>query len=1013
MNEITNNNEQKGSVLILGAGVGGMQAALDLANGGFKVHLVQKDSAIGGTMSMLDKTFPTGDCAMCMISPRMVEVGGNPNIELHTLSEITDINGEAGNFTASILQQPRYVDPDKCTGCGICEEKCPKWVMSEFEHGLSKRKAIYSIIPQAVPNTKVIDAENCTYFKRGKCRVCEKFCDANAIDFSDTEKSYDLNVGSVILSPGLSTYNPESRQEFGYNRWKNVVTSIQFERILSASGPYQGEIVRPSDNAHPQKIAWIQCVGSRDSHNANPWCSSVCCMYATKQAIVAKEHDANIQPSIFYIDMRSFGKDFDKYIEQAKNVNNVVYKRSMISAVEEEVDTNNLILRYIGENGEPVDETFDLVVLSVGLEPNSDTTQFFQRLGIEAKADGFPSTSALNPVETSRKGIFVLGTYQQPKDIPETVVQGSATAAKAMTLLNEARGSEIVSKEYPSQTDIEDDELRIGIFVCSCGKNIGGVVDVSDVEKYAATLPGVAYATWNLFSCSEDALTQMKKAIQEHKLNRVVVASCSPQTHQPLFMETLEACGLNKYLFDMANIRNLNSWVHGNVPQEATDKAKDLIRMAVGRASRLFPLYEKQIPVIPKALVVGGGVSGLTASLSLADQGYEVYLIEREAELGGLARRLRKTMEGVDLQAYLHELINKVTDHPNIQVLTQAMVVGFTGFKGNFSTEILVGPAMYSRKLEHGATIIATGANEYTPHEYSYGQSDNVFTQIELESRLEEKGSSDLSKVVMIQCIGSRNEEYPICSRVCCQTAIKNALTIKRQNPNTEVHVLYRDIRTYGFSEYYYAQAREAGVRFHPFTPDNPPRVETSENQLHVFFDDQLLDRTIQLDADLLALSAGLRAEDTEELSSILKLARNVEGYFLEAHVKLRPVDMPTDGVFVCGTAHSPMLISESVSQALAAVSRANAILSQPYLTLSAVTAKVIQENCTACLVCARACPYGVPYINEDGVSEIDPALCQGCGICAAECPAKAIELNWYEDTQILSQIDSLLEDML
>lgn len=736
-------------------------------------------------------------------------------------------------------------------------------------------------------------------------------------------------------------------------------------------------------------------------------------MYATKQAIVAKEHDANIQPSIFYIDMRSFGKDFDKYIEQAKNVNNVVYKRSMISAVEEEVDTNNLILRYIGENGEPVDETFDLVVLSVGLEPNSDTTQFFQRLGIEAKADGFPSTSALNPVETSRKGIFVLGTYQQPKDIPETVVQGSATAAKAMTLLNEARGSEIVSKEYPSQTDIEDDELRIGIFVCSCGKNIGGVVDVSDVEKYAATLPGVAYATWNLFSCSEDALTQMKKAIQEHKLNRVVVASCSPQTHQPLFMETLEACGLNKYLFDMANIRNLNSWVHGNVPQEATDKAKDLIRMAVGRASRLFPLYEKQIPVIPKALVVGGGVSGLTASLSLADQGYEVYLIEREAELGGLARRLRKTMEGVDLQAYLHELINKVTDHPNIQVLTQAMVVGFTGFKGNFSTEILVGPAMYSRKLEHGATIIATGANEYTPHEYSYGQSDNVFTQIELESRLEEKGSSDLSKVVMIQCIGSRNEEYPICSRVCCQTAIKNALTIKRQNPNTEVHVLYRDIRTYGFSEYYYAQAREAGVRFHPFTPDNPPRVETSENQLHVFFDDQLLDRTIQLDADLLALSAGLRAEDTEELSSILKLARNVEGYFLEAHVKLRPVDMPTDGVFVCGTAHSPMLISESVSQALAAVSRANAILSQPYLTLSAVTAKVIQENCTACLVCARACPYGVPYINEDGVSEIDPALCQGCGICAAECPAKAIELNWYEDTQILSQIDSLLEDML
>jgi heterodisulfide reductase subunit A-like polyferredoxin len=582
-----------------------------------------------------------------------------------------------------------------------------------------------------------------------------------------------------------------------------------------------------------------------------------------------------------------------------------------------------------------------------------------------------------------------------------------------MALLSEARGTEAVVKEQPPEKDITEEEPRIGVFVCHCGINIASVVDVKGVAEYAETLPHVVYAGNDLFTCSQDSQEKMKELIEEHRLNRIVVSACSPKTHEPIFQDTMEACGLNKYLFEMANIRNQDSWVHSESHEKATDKANELVRMAVARAATLHPLYEKQIPVNQKGLVIGGGVAGMNAALGLADQDFEVVLVEKEAELGGLANRLTATIEGADVSDYLDGLIKKVTDHTKIQVLTNALIISFTGSQGNFTTEILVGPQMVQRKIDHGAVIVATGANEYQPKEFLYGENPRVMTQLELAERLQKGEAGDAAKVVMIQCVGSRNEDNPNCSRICCQSAIKNALQIKKINPEADIFILYRDIRTYGLLEDYYAEARRHGILFFPFDPEDPPVVESFEDGVQVSFKDQMLDRPIKVKADLLALSAGMVAEDTEELSSILKLARNPEGFLMEAHVKLRPVDMATEGIFLCGTAHSPKLLSETISQAYAAAARATTFLSQTELTLSAVTARVEAEKCASCLVCVRSCPYNVPKINEEGVSEIDAATCHGCGICAAECPAKAIQLSWYEDDQILCKVDALLEGVL
>lgn len=997
-----------GAVLVAGGGVGGMQAALDLAEAGYLVHFLQKESAVGGTMAMLDKTFPTGDCAMCMISPRMVEVARQENIRLHTLARVEELRGEAGDFTAVVRQRPRYVDPDKCTGCGICEQRCPRYVASEFEQGMGRRKAIYAIMAQAVPSTRVIDRDSCLYFQRGKCRACEKFCPAEAINFEDTEKRYELRVGAVLLSPGLAPYDPGRRQELGYNRWGNVVTSLQFERMLSASGPTRGEVERPADGRHPARIAWIQCVGSRDPHNANPWCSSVCCMYATKQSLVAKEHDPELETTIFFMDMRAFGKDFDKYVTKARDEYGVRFQRAMISAVREDPATGDPVLRYADEDGVLRDEAFGLVVLSIGLQPHADARELAAAMGIETDEHGFTATSPFDPVRTSREGVFVLGTSQAPKDIPETVVQGSAAAGRAMALLREARGKEVAHRELPGERDVKGEQPRIGVFVCHCGVNIAQTVEVSRIAEAVRDLPHVVHAEDMLYSCSQDSQERIKEAVREQGLNRVLVASCTPRTHEPLFQETVRDAGLNKYLFELANIREQCAWCHMGDNERATAKALEIVRMHIAKMRHMEPVQPGSVPVTAGALVLGGGIAGMTAALSLAEQGFSVHLVEKREGLGGLLRGVRTLLGGGDVQDFLARREEAVLEHPRITVYTGDEVAATRGYVGNYRTTLVSGQG-----IDHGAIILATGGSEYQPREYGYGESERVLTQRELENRLADNAFAPGSHVAMIQCIGSREEPHNYCSRVCCQDALKNALAIKQRWPGTQVSIFYRDLRSYGLRETMYQKAREAGVLFYQFDLEEKPEADFSGEGVALRVRDRILDRTVTVQADHLVLSAGLRPHpEAQSTAEQYRIARNEDGYFLEAHVKLRPVEFPSEGLFLAGLAHAPKNLDETVGQAMAAAGRAGVLLGREELEVSGRIAKHNSERCMSCLSCFRICPFDAPYIDEEGRVRHNEIKCAGCGLCAGICPSKAYQVSHFTDEQIKAMIDAASEPL-
>ncbi len=847
-----------------------------------------------------------------------------------------------------------------------------------------------------------------------ECYQCVKACLANAVDHTQEPEILEVPVGSVILCPGSDPYDPAHLENiYHYNSSPNVLTSLEFERILSATGPTMGHLQRLSDESEPKRIAWLQCVGSRDNNQCgNSYCSSVCCMYALKDAMIAKEHaHGDLECTIFNMDIRSFGKDYEKYYNRAKDAG-IRFVRSRVHSVDVLPETGNLSIRYVDEGSSLKIEEFDMVVLSVGLQVSKDTVDLAERLGVDLKQSRFADTHPFAPVETSRAGVYACGVFQGPKDIPSSVTEAGAAAVMAASDLAEARGRDITRIQLPEELDVSEEDPRVGVFVCNCGINIGGVVDVPGVRAYAEKLPHVAYADENLFTCSQDTQEKIKEKIKEHKLNRVVVASCSPKTHAPMFMETLEACGLNPYLFEMANIRNQDSWVHSNDHDAATRKARELVRMSVARAATLKTLKSKDVPVNKQALVVGGGIAGMNAALSLARQGFPAVIVEKETELGGFARRLHHTIEGADVPAYLEKLVGEVSAHPQIRVLTGARISAFEGFKGNFVTTVANGAAGETERIAHGAIVIATGATEYRPTEFLYGQDERVMTQVELGDLLEQKEAAGLQSVVMIQCVGSRNEENVNCSRICCQNAVKNALALKKVNPEAQVYVLYRDMRTYGLLEDYYTEARKQGVIFIRFEPEAAPRVTATPEGVAVTVKDHVLQREVEIMADRLVLSAGVSAADTAEVSGIMKLNRNPEGFFIEAHVKLRPVDMPSEGVYLCGTAHGPKLISETIAQAQAAAARASTLLSKDKIKLSAITAKVDVDHCVKCLTCVRSCPFGVPQFNDkDKEVEINEALCRGCGVCTAVCPRQAINLSFYEDDQIVCKIEALLSE--
>jgi heterodisulfide reductase subunit A-like polyferredoxin len=838
-----------------------------------------------------------------------------------------------------------------------------------------------------------------------ECYECVKVCEPKAINHDTKEEKIQLNVGSVVLAPGFDEFDPTGLEEYGYRRYANVLTSIEFERMMGASGPFMGHIQRLSDGKPPRSVAFLQCIGSRDTAHGREYCSSVCCMYATKEAVIAKEHQKGLSTTIFMMDMRAYGKGFDQYYERAQARYGVRYVRARVSHVTEDAASKDLILHYEDEDGALKTERFDLVVLSVGLDPPRDAKRLADTFGIDLNTFGFSATPEFAPIVTARQGVYVAGAFQGPKDIPETVMQASAAAAKASEILYPARNTLVSEKIFPPERDVRGEPPRIGVFICHCGINIAGVVDVESVLQYTKSLPFVVYAERNLFTCAQDTQELITKKIKEHNINRVVVASCSPRTHEPLFQQTIREAGLNPYLFEMANIRDQCSWVHMEQPREATEKAKDLVRMAVEKACFLEPLERRKAAVTRAALVIGGGLAGMTAALNLANQGYHVALVEKEPELGGNLRHMYRTLSGADIQDYLKELVAKVTEHQKISVFSFASVEAVEGYIGNFESTIAHDGT--ETKFKHGVVIIATGASEKQATEYDYGTDPRIITQRQLEEMLETDTERAPENVVMIQCVGSRTEERSYCSRVCCAEAIKNALALKAKNPTANIFVLYRDMRTFGFLEQYYTRAREAGVLFIRYTPENPPRIEHKDAELVIITEDPILHETIAIPADLLVLSmATVPHQENKALAQLLKVPLNNDGFFLEAHMKLRPVDFATDGIFLCGMAHAPKLIDEAIAQAEAAAARAGVVLSKNFIETEALVSHIDERKCKGCGLCVEMCAYKAIEIDEEKhVAVVNATLCKGCGVCASSCRSGAPNIAGFTNEEIVAQL--------
>jgi heterodisulfide reductase subunit A len=937
-----------------------------------------------------------------------------------TYTEVENVEGEAGNFKVTLIKKPRHVIEDNCTGCTTCVEYCPAKYPDQFNQEISNNKAIHIYFAQAIPLITYID-ESCLYLKDKKCRVCESVCKNNAIDLNQKAEKIEVKVGAVILAPGIEAFTPKVGNEYGYGKMQNVVTSMDYERLLCATGPYEGEILRASDKKHPHKIAWIQCIGSRQSNpegDGNSYCSAVCCTYTQKQVILTKDHDSEAECTIFHNDIRSYGKDFERFFQRTERLSGIRFFRSYTTVVKEDPQTKNVTVRYSTPEDGVKEEEFDMVVLSVGLNPPTDAQGLANKFGIEINSHGFCETNDTNPMKTSRSGVFISGAFQGPTDIPESVFTASGASSQIGELLDYRRGKLTEERVFPVERDVSKEEPRIGVFVCHCGANIGRVVSVPSAVEYALTLPNVVHAQEQLFSCASNSIKEITDVTKEKGLNRVVVAACSPRTLEPLFRETLRDAGINQYYYEMGNIREHNSWVHSKEKEDATDKAKDIIRMSVARARYLEPLKEFDLPVNKTALVVGGGIAGMTCALSIANQQHEVHLIEKDKELGGLARKIYHTLEGMDVQAYLHDLIKKVYQHPLIHVYTDATITEATGYVGNFFT--MVKSERGATEVKHGAAIIATGANVYKPAEYLYGQDERVMTHLELEERIH-KGDEKVTKansLVMIQCVGCRNQDRNYCSRICCGESVKNALKLKEINPKMDIYILFRDMRTYGFREDYYRDASSKEVKFIRYEPEDKPQIVAGQSDdgrpvLKVTATDYILDSKLEIDADIVSLAAAIiPAAGSKEVGLLFKVSLGQDGFFQEAHVKLRPVEFAADGVYLCGMAHYPKHITETINQAYGAAGRVLTLLSHDTVVASGSVCEVDEKKCMGCDACVSVCTYGAIESRKTALGKkavVNPILCKGDGLCNAKCPTGAIQLKHFTDKELLAQIDAMV----
>lgn len=988
----------KGTVLVVGAGIAGMQSSLLLAEMGIKVFLLEQGPAIGGYFPLLDKTFPTNSCGVCFMSPTppafcpIYECHLHDQIELLPYSEVVNAQKNGDGFEVTILRKPRLVDPKRCTLCEACIKVCPVEVEREFGGGLEKRKAIYLPFPQAIPHSLVIDPKTCI-----RCGECVKVCPPGAIDLDMQGEEERLEVGAIVLGFGFEPFWAQKKGEYGFGRYPNVLTSIQFERMLSTSSPTRGLPIRLSDGKEMKRIAFIQCVGSRDPSCGQDHCSTICCMYATKQAMLAKDRCSDLEVNIFYMDVRPMGKDYERYYERAKNEYGVEYIRSAISSIKELQQTKNLLVTYVKEDGKFEEREFDAVILSVGFTPPSPIRELADKIGLQLNPQGFCQTEEFKPAQTSVEGVFVGGAFRNPRDIPETVVEGSSAAAMAATYLSSNR-QPLILREYPAEGVLGEEIPKIGVFLCHCGQELKKTLSFFDLLLETKLLREVVHVEEVGLACLPDDLDLIKRRIGEHGLNRVVIAGCSVRELRKGMEEMAKGMGFNPYLIEYANLREQCVFVHSDHPREATEKAMALIKMAVERARRIQPIRRQRANVVPRGLIVGGGLAGMTASLRLAQQGYEVYLIEREGALGGNLRNSFYTLKGSNPQNLLDDLLAQIKSYDSIHLFLEAEVVGFEKQGGYYRTRIR--HQGEEKILEHGALILATGGREVMAKGYLYGEDQRVITQRQLEKMiyLNDKRLDGAGSLVMIQCVGSRDETHPYCSRICCGHAIKNALKLKERDPHLHIYILYRDIRTYGFYEAYYYEARRKGVLFIRYDLENKPEVTLSDGEIQVSLWDPAMGRRVSLPANYVVLSTGVEPNDNRELAKIFGVDLNAEGFFLEANPKSAPLDSVDRGKFFCGLCHSPNFIEDVISQGNAVAARASALLSKETIEEKPYLAYVIKRLCCGCGLCVTVCPYGARVLNEEeGKAEVVGVLCQGCGSCVVACRNAASQQRNFE----------------
>jgi heterodisulfide reductase subunit A len=999
--------EKNGAVLVIGAGVGGIRSALDLAESGYKVYLTDRSPAIGGALLQLETWFPDNQCELCKLLPvfNRDECSQvclrrdlmHPNIELIPNSQVSNLSGKEGDFKVTLNVKSRWVIEERCTACDLCAQVCPVEIGDEFNRSLQKRKAIYVRNPQAIPNVYTIDQENCT-----KCGKCVEICPTKAVVLNKPDETKELSVGAVILSAGATELTANQMGQYGYGKYANVVTNIQLERLLADVGPTHGELLRPSDNKPPKKIAILQCVGSRDMDRN--YCSEVCCMYALKESIMLRERYPDAQVTIFYMDIRAFGKDYYRYHLQAKE-KGVNFARSRVSRIRENPKTKNLFLLARDGAGKSISAEFDMAVLSVAQCPSPFLAELSKVLNINTNKWGFIDTTGFYLTRTNRPGVFVSGSASGPSDIAETVIKSSAAASEAAGILAKSQKQIAEKIVVHKHQVVMEEEVKIAVYLCQCGKEVSSIVNIEKTKEFVRKLPNVVSVEDVGFLCLPETLDKVKKAVANSGANRVIFAACTPYRYQRLFSDALAEVGIDASQWQLVNLREQLAWVHKDNPTLATRKAQNLLAMA---AERLRTQKLLEIPVAEMAhncLVAGGGISGMTAALDLAEQGFEVTLVEKSDELGGHSRSIYFDLIPDNPQTFIKSVIDKVKSNPKIKVLLNSELVNISGHIGHFKSQIKSGDKV--EQMQHGAVIIATGASDYQPVEYSYGKDVRVITQHELQKRLSEGNLGKPATVVMIQCVGSRNSAHPYCNRTCCSEAITNTLKIKEQSPETQIFVLNRDIMSYGFKEQYYTKAREAGVLFHRYELESEPKVTAGDKSLIVEWPDPSLPGKLAIDADLVVLSIGIIANaNNATIAKMLKIPLTEDGFFKEIDTKFRPVDVILDGVFVTGLANAPRGLSERIIQAQAAAQRAANVLSREQLASGRIISEVDTRRCSCCGLCVEACPFDARSLNEEEhYAVVDETLCQGCGMCVSVCPNDAAKLRGQKEKQVFSMI--------